>query len=560
MDVLKHRWRSWLAATTLGILLTISLPATGFSQAVSAAHGPTQTASDILRQGQQYEQAGQWAEALNLYQQAAKHHPDDPSLRQRRTIARMHYDLARRYADASYLKSLTSTNPGQALNIYAEVLLKIESYYVDQPRWVELAGYGLADLEIAVRDPAFRQRHIPRAADQQINQAIQIARRRVESQPIRNRQDAYVVASTVARSLERDLQIPIQASVFEFIAGAVAALDPYSAFMSGAQFSDTMSQIEGNFVGLGVELKTDPEYLEIVNVIPGGPAAAGQLRSGDRILAVDGQAVRDIGPDRAADLLRGTEGSSVSLTLERGSETASQIQLRRRRVEIHSVETAQIVDRDNGVGYIRVSNFQKTTPRDFDAALWKLQREGMRSLIVDLRGNPGGLLTAAVEMADRFISSGVIVSTKGRNPIEDFTHQARAAGTWRVPLVVLVDENSASASEIFAAAIRDHQRGTIVGRTSYGKGSVQGIFPLNVGPGGIRLTTAKFYSPKGLPINQVGVKPDVAVQTTARPTLEETADNAIDNDIRIAVQVASRGAKLGQNSWTGQSRSLGVGR
>jgi carboxyl-terminal processing protease len=171
----------------------------------------------------------------------------------------------------------------------------------------------------------------------------------------------------------------------------------------------------------------------------------------------------------------------------------------------------------------------------------------MRSLIIDLRGNPGGLLTAAVEVADKFVAAGTIVSTRGRSPREDFDYKAHDVGTWQSPLVVLIDGDSASASEIFAGAIRDHRRGTIVGETSYGKGSVQGIFPLNAHKAGLRLTTAKFYSPSGQPISERGVSPDVKVnvQTAAKP-VSDNADAAPappeDHDPALiaALQVARR--------------------
>ena len=308
--------------------------------------------------------------------------------------------------------------------------------------------------------------------------------------------------------------------------------------MSSNQYTETMSQIEGNFVGLGVELRTHSDHLEIVNVIAEGSAGMGGIVSGDRVTAVDGRQVLELGGDKAADLMRGPEGSFVSITVDRG-ERPQTIQLERRRVEIPSVDEVGIVDAVNGVGYVRLTNFQKTTARDFDAALWKLHREGMRSLIVDVRGNPGGLLSASVEVADRFVGDGIIVSTKGRNPMEDFTHQAKLASTWRVPLVVLLDENSASASEIFAAAIRDHKRGLIVGHQSYGKGSVQGIFPLNVSGGGVRLTTAKFFSPTGRPISQVGVKADVLVHQAAKTGAQAKADED-DPGLRIGIQTALR--------------------
>jgi carboxyl-terminal processing protease len=379
-------------------------------------------------------------------------------------------------------------------------------------------------------------------------------RDRLSKVSVNNRHDAYIVASSTAKSLRDSLGLQAQATAYEFVCGAISALDPYSAFMSSNQFSETMSQIEGNFVGLGVELRTHEDHLEIVSVISGGSAGKGGLVKGDRIIGVDRQSVPEIGADRAADLMRGPEGSFVQITVDRGQGPQT-VNLERRRVEIPSVDQVGIVDSQAGVGYIRLTNFQKTTARDFDAALWKLHREGMRSLIVDVRGNPGGLLSASVDVADRFINQGVIVSTRGRNPMEDFTHRANIANTWRLPLVVLVDENSASASEIFAAAIRDHRRGTIVGNQSYGKGSVQGIFPLNVSGGGVRLTTAKFYSPKGNAISEVGVKADVLVQESAK--FDSETPTGDDNGLRIGIQTARRSQRVNspiQTNAIGQSQ------
>lgn len=281
---------------------------------------------------------------------------------------------------------------------------------------------------------------------------------------------------------------------------------------------EVFTQIEGNFVGLGVELKTEESGLLIVNVIEQGPAAEGGIRPGDRIVSVDGRKTKDngISPDALADMLRGQEGSLVTVEVEHADGKRQELNLIRRRVEVPSVDHVKLLDQEAGVGYFKITSFQKTTARDVDAALWKLHGLGMRTLVIDLRGNPGGLLKASVEVADKFVMDGMIVATRGRSPREDFDHRGQVAGTWRVPLVVLVDKDSASASEIFAGAIQDHRRGTIVGERSYGKGSVQGIFPLNASNVGVRLTTAKWYTPSGQPITGRGVTPDIIVAASAK--------------------------------------------
>ena len=504
--------------------------------------------SHVLNQGLEYERQGKWGEALSLYQQALRKSPDSQQLRQRRTIARIHFDLDRRYGDRSFLATIANTTENKSLDVYAEVLLKIQSYYVDTPNWTEIANYGLASLEIALTDEEFIQNNLPRVTKANIDTALQMLRDSLKHQTVASRDDVYSVAISSAKLMERQIGLSTTATTYEFICGAISSLDPYSAFMSANQYNETMSQIEGNFVGLGVELRTNQDHLEIVSVIPNGPAGQGGIRAGDKITEVDNQKVIQVGSERAADMLRGVERSYVALKVTRDG-IQHDVRLQRRRVEIPSVDQVQLVDEAAGIGYIRLTNFQKTTSRDFDEALWKLHRQGMKALIVDVRGNPGGLLSAAVEVADRFVGAGVIVSTRGRNPLEDYTHRAQMGGTWRVPLTVLVDENSASASEIFAAAIREHKRGQIVGTQSYGKGSVQGIFSLNVSGGGVRLTTAKFYSPEGNPISQVGVKPDVEVQTAAKPS-----PNGTDSDpsLDMGITVAKRMVQNNQQAFAGR--------
>ena len=504
----------------------------------------TQNQDQFISQGELFEREGRWGEALTLYQNAVKQQPDNLYLKRKRNVARLHFDLDRRYGDSSYIQTLQKSDGSTALQVYSDILAKVQSYYVDQPNWQALTNYGAASLELALQNPSFQRKNLGKADPERVRLAVAQLRQSLQSFPVSSRQEALVAASGISRAVNEASGVPVQSCVYEFISGAIVALDPYSSFMTASQYSETMSQIEGNFVGLGVELKTHEEHLEIVDVLEGGSAHKAGMAAGDLILAVDGKAVPSVGSEAAADLLRGPEDSFVEIVVERPDKQRYRLNLQRRRVEIASVESVQIVDEQNGVGYIRLTNFQKTTPADFDKALWKLHRAGMQSLIVDVRRNPGGLLTASVEVADRFVSEGIIVSTRGRNPMEDFTHKAKVAGTWRMPLIVLIDENSASASEIFAAAISDNQRGVIVGSQSYGKGSVQGIFPINVSNGGVRLTTAKFYSPRGVAISQRGVKPNVEVHSVLKPA---EIGNNLEQDavLKTAMNVARR--QLQQN-------------
>jgi len=525
------------AFLVFGSGLAAPTPAPGQVLIPAESLSPESGLKDALQRGYELEAQQRWGEALVHYEEAVREFPDRRDLWERLTRARSHYDLARRYEDQSYLHSLTSLSETVALDVYDEILDKIESHYVQPPDWQELAVCGIATLDIALADATFRQQNSLHASEETVKAFQQNIHRRMEVTVVRTRQQAREVASNVARAASQQLGLRPVATIMEFTCGAMCSLDQYSSFLTNSQLEDVFNQIEGNFVGLGIELRAQQNALEIVSVIGGSPAEQAGIKAGDRIVEVDGMATKEISTDEAADLLKGTEGSSTELLLLDPQDRSRRVRLVRRRVEVPSIENAHILDAERGIGYMKLASFQKTTSRDVDAALWKLHREGMQSLVIDLRGNPGGLLTAAVEVADKFVTSGNIVSTRGRNSHEDFDYRAHSLGTWRVPLLVLIDGDTASASEIFAGAIHDHRRGTVVGQRSYGKGSVQGIFTLNTADLGVRLTTAKFYSPSGQAISNRGVSPDLIVQATRRPTAGGPSTVSDDNDVVIQAAV-----------------------
>jgi carboxyl-terminal processing protease len=535
--MLRTRWSLLLVAL---LILQSARPATAQSEVRFAPGVVPTSVTELVENGRKLESEARWGEAISHYEQALKSHPGNDGLTQRLDLARIHYDLGRRYSDVSFRRALNEVTAESAFQLYAEVLLKINAHYVTTPAWHKIVGRGTTCVDVALGDEKFRNQHLQGVDVGRIDAFRQSLYRKVGGRVVRSRYVAQQIASEVATLANQQLGVPRTAVAMEFVSGATGGLDNYSAYLTGDQLRDIYSQIEGNFVGIGVELRADDGALLLVHVIAGSPAERAGLKAGDRIVAVEGKTTGELSTDAAASMLQGKEGTTVLISVVSPGQADRDVRVRREHVEVPSIEDVKIIDADTGVGYFKLTSFQKTTTRDLDAALWKLHREGMRSLIMDLRGNPGGLLTTAVEIVDRFVEQGTIVSTRGRSKQEDYVYTAHRPGTWRVPLVVLIDGDSASASEIFAGAIRDSRRGTIVGVTSYGKGSVQGIFPLNVAGAGVRLTTAKFFSPSGRPISNVGVSPDIVVRQAAKATDGPLVESSEDSTLEAGLSAARR--------------------
>jgi len=479
------------------------------SQTVVPGQTVAATTVAALDTGRQLEQERRWQEAIQVYEKALKQDLRNKDLTERLQISRVHLDVNRRYSDRSFIETVERSTPADALEMYTDVLTKLEAYYVEPIDFYKLALHGTAYLEVALTEREFLATHLRNANAEGVENFRRQVHRAVFGKRIGSIDELKAVSAQVATLAQQNIGLHPTATLYEFVAGSVGMLDPYSALLTPGEYREIMSQIEGNLIGLGVELWAEGQELRIVDVFKGSPAAEAGLQGGHYILEVDGNPVAQIGGKKAADMLRGPEGSKVQLVISAGGDQSVALEIARKRVEIPSVSVSEM--RDGNVGYIRITNFQKTTVHEVSVAMFQLSRAGMKSLVVDLRRNPGGLLDSAVELADEFLARGGIVSTRGRNGQENRNYTARAPGTWDIPLIVLIDGDSASASEIFAGAIRDHDRGYVVGQVSYGKGSVQGVFPNDRGIGGLRLTVSKFYSPSGAAISAKGITPHVLI-------------------------------------------------
>ena len=492
----------------------------GFGSDVSAQQLSNNSASQVvsqvvdtqLRMGIEHEQNQRWLEAIQHYEVATRKFPDHTELKRRLLISRLHYDVLRRCLDVTMLDNLKQASVQDVLELYSEVLARLEMSYVDPLEMTKLVRGGTAYLEVALTEPKFVSAFLEGQNPELIEQFRTNIHRHTLSRPVNNRFEARSIVASAAATAEKQIGLNPTITVMQFVFGAVGLLDPYSSFLSTTELNEVESQIEGNFVGLGIALKPHEVPLYVLNVIPNGPAMEAGLQPGDSILEIGSARCEDVGAERAADLLRGPERSHVRLLIARQDGTTFERVVARRRVEVPSIENASLIDSASGIAYLKISSFQKTTANELDEALWNLHRQGMQNLIIDLRGNPGGWLDAAVAVADRFIQEGGIVSTRGKNGIENQNYTANRSGTWQVPLILLIDHESASASEILAGAINDNRRGLLIGSTSYGKGSVQGLFHTKALSSGIRLTVSKFYSPTGAAISDRGVQPNITVE------------------------------------------------
>lgn len=332
------------------------------------------------------------------------------------------------------------------------------------------------------------------------------------------------------------------------IRGMVSSLDPHSAFLDRDEYDEIRVSTTGSYPGVGIEVAADEGVIKVLRPIEDTPAERAGIRADDVIVAIDGAKVGgDL--DGAIARMRGPAGSRIRLTIRRTAVPAPfDVDLQRAQVEVHSVVQTSL---EPGYGYLRITNFSETTPEDVNRALRQLLAANdsrLNGLVLDLRNNPGGVLEAAVEVSDVFLEEGVIVTAEGRTPDARFRMDATPGDSLEgAAMVVLVNGGSASAAEILAGALQDHDRAVLVGRKTYGKGSVQTVMPLAQGQA-IKLTTSRYFTPSGASIHERGIAPDIIVEGDEVPPVEaalvRTGGALADREIRLALDTLKNRSRL----------------
>ncbi len=354
--------------------------------------------------------------------------------------------------------------------------------------------------------------------------------------------DARMLAEVLDR-VEHDYVSPVDDHQLlqAAIRGMVSSLDPYSAFLDGDEYDEIKISSSGQYSGVGIEVSLEDDQVVVISPIEGSPAAVAGIRTGDVIVSIDGVPVNTTALSDTIGRMRGKEGTPVKIgILREGGAEPLEFNLKRSKVELHSVR-AELAE--PGFGYLRIAEFSETTGDDTVAALKSLRRRNaapLKGLVLDLRNNPGGVLEAAVAVADAFLDSGLIVSARGRTPESKFEMSATPGDELNgAPIVVLVNGGSASAAEIVAGALKDQHRASLMGRRTFGKGSVQTVMPLS-GDRAIKLTTSLYYTPSGISINHRGISPDIELERDPKPpAVPVPADAPLeqrDPDVRRAIQ------------------------
>jgi carboxyl-terminal processing protease len=532
-------------AAFLAALLVLSAPAL-------APAAPLPEDARLVR-ARTLEQAGKWLEACRVYDELARldRDRDDYRAGYRRCLRRYH--LAERHRDPAYHKAVERLTPTEALDVYRDVLAKVDECYVDHDRAdvVSLFRQGVDELQFALGEEPFRRACFPGARPDAVREfADRLTGWR--GRTVSGREEARREVRELARAAEEAglaaREGVVKAFALEFACGCCNALDEYTLFLAPGHYGAFQAALEGKVAGVGLEVAALPDgQLALTRVYARTPADEAGLEPGLHLLRVDRRAVGLMPAEAAAELLRGEPGSVVEVEVRTpGAMTGRSVKLTRR--PLSGVRYAELRDpfgpspsAGGGVWLLNIGTFQRSTAKEVQEALIEMGRvdmgrPGLGALVLDLRGNPGGLLDPAVQVAELFLGDAVVAYSSGYWAKYNRAWEGRGLSPQTVPLAVLVDGDTASAAEVLAGALKEQGRARLYGQTTYGKGSIQVEFrlrrpPLDKMPGALRMTVAKLYSPSKQPYAGRGVAPDVAV-----PADGDEAVDAAARELRTLVK------------------------
>ncbi len=530
-----YRSRCWSVGLCLALLWGLA------ETAAESAAPHAAKLKELREQARLQEKQGDWSGAVVSYDAILKLDRNQTDVRDRYQSCLRRYWQARRHGDYSYLKEVLSLEMGHALRLYGLVLDTLLDNALERKKTdiSRLVSKGAEELRWALASPEFRQQHLRGWREEDLREFKDYVARTFSNLAVQSKDHAVRLVREAAVTAQRTLDVRATAVIMEFLCGACYAMDEYTAYLTPAQLRELCDAIKGDVGAVGLTLAQNGNQIVITEAAPGSHAADFVHH---RIISVDKKDVSDLSADQVQELLAGPTGTIVELVLEAPDGGRHAKSLQRRPMVVASVRSHMLADRSQ-VGYIQITSFQQTTLHELDDALLTLAKSGMKALVLDLRGNSGGVFEAAIDAARRFLSTGIIVSTQNGDARFNTIYQAHSQAMVTVPLVVLIDGDTASAAEVLAGALKENQRARLIGQTTFGKGFTQILVRLPPGPGnlptgGLRLTVTRFFSPTGQPYSGRGVAPHLFVDRLPMEPIDTQLDEAKLEALRLLEMAA----------------------
>ncbi|HZZ80771.1 MAG TPA: S41 family peptidase [Gemmataceae bacterium] len=536
--MISPRRASWAVALLIGSAFLLS---------TSRAYAlPEKQIRLLIEDAERSAARGEWEKARDTYEWLLTTQKDTGfSFRQRYHLAQRRLLQTRRHLDLSYRKEVLSIEYGSAVRIYnviGKTLLdsSIEKKKIDATK---LFKKGLEELDAALANPVFVKHHIPEAKQGEIPTFRALLKKTWGDMDKLSRKDAAKQIGEIAMAAEAVLDLNATVVAMEFACGACYAIDDYTAYLTPNQLRElTRSLSRTEVIDVGLTLDISGSAI-VVHEVAMDSLAKGAVKPSDHIISVDKKSVVDLPLQTVKEMLKGPAGSFVEVEVMTPGESGSRLlRLQRRRAVVLNTNCYPSL-KNSAYWHLDITSFTENTVQELDVALETMQKANMKGLVLDLRGNGGGIFDSAIDSARRFLSTGIITSTQHQNPALNFVYQAKNPKALMTPMVVLVNADTASAAELLAGALKDNNRGTLIGQTTFGKGCTQAVLELpkvagGVPTGGMRLTVARFFSPKGQPYCGRGVTPhifldDAMVQSQSTMMSDPYHDRAINELDRL---------------------------